>query len=119
MRSFHHLQVLHDEEVEARIGRLIPHIENWLNGTLPLPRKEDMRPIGVVIADGKIDIPLRPIRDMIYEGVSSIAVKYIWKPIDHIPRWQNSHSCALITTPSPRRTFPRLFTLSLGLTALA
>ncbi|KAE8156489.1 hypothetical protein BDV40DRAFT_76735 [Aspergillus tamarii] len=74
MRNFYHLQVLHDEDAEARIGCLIPHIENWLNGTLPLPRKEDMRPIGVVIADAKIDIPLRPIRDMIYKGVAEFTL---------------------------------------------
>ena len=30
MRDLHHLQILHDEEVESKLLRFIPQTESWL-----------------------------------------------------------------------------------------
>lgn len=67
----HHLQVLEDEDVQAKIGTLIPQMENWLDGTLPLPRENEIMPgdPGVVIPTTGIDLPLTPVRDLLYRGV--------------------------------------------------
>jgi hypothetical protein len=68
-----HLQILHDEVVESRIRDIIPQIDNWLDGTLPLPKKTETSPEdpGVIFPTVEIDIPLRPVRDLIYSGVRS------------------------------------------------
>jgi hypothetical protein len=72
MPEFKHLQILHDEVVESRIRDIIPRIDNWLDGTLPLPKKAEKTPdLGVIFPKVEIDIPLRPIRDLIYSGVRS------------------------------------------------
>ena len=67
----HHLQVLEDEEVQAKIDTLIPQMENWLDGTLPLPKENEIMPgnPGVVIPTAGIDLPLTPVRDLLYRGV--------------------------------------------------
>ncbi|KAF7590255.1 hypothetical protein BBP40_003093 [Aspergillus hancockii] len=55
------------EWVEDKIRALIPQMENWLNGTLPLPEIRPDRP-GVIMPTVDIDIPLVPIRDLLYKG---------------------------------------------------
>lgn len=72
MPVLHHLQVLHDEEVESKILQLLPQIESWLLGTLPLPTNNEIKPgdPGVVFpVIDNIDAQLAPIRRMIYKGV--------------------------------------------------
>ncbi|GFG19721.1 hypothetical protein IFM5058_10280 [Aspergillus udagawae] len=60
-----HLQILHDEVVESRIRDIIPQIDNWLDGTLPLPKKAETSPEdpGVIFPTVEIDIPLRPVAE--------------------------------------------------------
>jgi hypothetical protein len=73
MPEFEHLQIFHDEVVESRICGIIPQIDNWLDGTLPLPKEAETSPEdpGVIFPTVEIDIPLRPVRDLIYSGVRS------------------------------------------------
>jgi hypothetical protein len=73
MPEFKHLQILHDKDVERKILDIIPQIDNWLDGTLPLPKEAETSPEdpGVIFPKVEIDIPLRPIRDLIYSGVRS------------------------------------------------
>lgn len=61
MQNFYYLQILYNKKVEARIKYPIFYIENWLNRILSLPRKEDIKSIGIVIADTKIEISLKSI----------------------------------------------------------
>ncbi|OKL55255.1 hypothetical protein UA08_09482 [Talaromyces atroroseus] len=77
MRDFHHLQILHDEDVESKLHRFIPQIESWLLGTLPLPNKNETSPrdSGVVfpiVTD--VDAPLAPIRALIYQGLAEFTL---------------------------------------------
>jgi hypothetical protein len=67
-----HLQVLDNEKLEARIRALIPQMESWLIGTLPTPGTTDnqLDDPGVVFPATEIDIPLIPVRDLLYKGVS-------------------------------------------------
>ncbi|KAF7125756.1 hypothetical protein KXX16_003582 [Aspergillus fumigatus] len=76
MPEFEHLQILHDELVERRILDIIPQIDNWLDGTLPLPKEAETSPEdpGVIFPTVEIDIPLRPIRDLIYSGIAEYAL---------------------------------------------
>ncbi|KAI9040141.1 uncharacterized protein KD926_008585 [Aspergillus affinis] len=58
-------------EVENKIRALLPQLENWLNGTLPssMPGDSHSDDSGILLPTVDIDIPLAPIRDMLYEGV--------------------------------------------------
>ncbi|KAH1544908.1 hypothetical protein KXX57_005160 [Aspergillus fumigatus] len=66
-----HLQVLKNEQVEARIRALIPQMESWLIGTLPIrdafnnPQEDQ----GVVFPTTEIDVPLIAVRNLLYEGM--------------------------------------------------
>ncbi|KAL4891348.1 hypothetical protein BDV59DRAFT_194320 [Aspergillus ambiguus] len=71
-----HLQILDNEEVEARIRALIPQMESWLNGALPIPGKVDSQvdDSGVVFPTTEIDIPLIPVRDLLYKGIGTFTL---------------------------------------------
>lgn len=63
-----HLQILHDVQVEAKICALLPQMDNWLDGTLPLsdqPRHD----FGIIVPSVDVDRPLIPVRDLLYKGV--------------------------------------------------
>jgi hypothetical protein len=69
-----HLQFLDNEEVEARIIALVPQMESWLYGALPIPGIVDRQidDAGVAFPTTEIDIPLIPVRDLLYKGVSLV-----------------------------------------------
>lgn len=71
MQQFYHLQIFRDEGVEHEIRRIIPLMDNWLDGTLPLPKDIETGPEdpGVVFPTGEIHAPLSHIRKLIYKGV--------------------------------------------------
>lgn len=73
MRAFHHLQVLDDAEVETELHLLIPQIEAWLLGTLPVPDKDDQNgpdDHGIVLPQARnVKKTLLPLRKLIYDGV--------------------------------------------------
>ncbi|KAL5365873.1 hypothetical protein BJX96DRAFT_169461 [Aspergillus floccosus] len=76
-----HLQFLDNEEVEARIIALIPQMESWLYGALPIPGKLDSEPddSGVVFPITEIDIPLMPVRDLLYKGIGAFTLLRTYK----------------------------------------
>ncbi|KAF4210368.1 hypothetical protein CNMCM5878_004497 [Aspergillus fumigatiaffinis] len=76
MPEFKHLQILHDKDVERKILDIIPQIDSWLDGTLPLPKEAETSPEdpGVIFPKVEIDIPLRPIRDLIYCGIAEYSL---------------------------------------------
>ncbi|KAL3475574.1 hypothetical protein BJX99DRAFT_259349 [Aspergillus californicus] len=58
-------------DVEIRIRALLPQLENWLIGTLPpsMPgESHHSDDPGILLPTVDIDIPLVPIRDMLYQG---------------------------------------------------
>jgi hypothetical protein len=79
MRDLHHLQILHDEGVERNLRHLIPQIESWLLGTLPLVGSNETKLTGpgvVFPVVSNVDNPLAPIRKLIYKGVRDCNSKY-------------------------------------------
>lgn len=74
-----HLQVLKNEQVEARIRALIPQMESWLIGTLPIRDAFDnpQEDQGVVFPTTEIDVPLVAVRNLLYEGVSVLCCPFI------------------------------------------
>ncbi|PYH52148.1 uncharacterized protein BO96DRAFT_402260 [Aspergillus niger CBS 101883] len=68
-----HLQILHDVQVEAKICALLPQMDNWLDGTLPLsdqPRHD----FGIIVPSVDVDRPLIPVRDLLYKGFGTFAL---------------------------------------------
>ncbi|PTU22242.1 hypothetical protein P175DRAFT_0431555 [Aspergillus ochraceoroseus IBT 24754] len=57
-------------EVEVKIRALLPQLENWLNGTFlsTMPGESHSDNPGILLPTVDIDIPLAPIRDILYEG---------------------------------------------------
>ncbi|GAA92608.1 hypothetical protein AKAW_10722 [Aspergillus luchuensis IFO 4308] len=72
-RRVRHLQKLHDEDVEARIRALLPEVENWLSGTLRLPKDISHDP-GNITPSVDVDRQLVPVRDLLYRGYGSFAL---------------------------------------------
>ncbi|KAL4934180.1 uncharacterized protein BDV17DRAFT_285917 [Aspergillus undulatus] len=70
MQRFYHLQIFRDEHVEHEIRRIIPLMDNWLDGTLPLPKDIETGPDdpGVVFPTGEIHAPLSHVKRLIYKG---------------------------------------------------
>ncbi|PYH99036.1 hypothetical protein BO71DRAFT_314864, partial [Aspergillus ellipticus CBS 707.79] len=72
---------LDNEEIEARIGALIPLMESWLNRALPIPGKfnSQIDDPGVVFPTTEIDIPLIPVRDLLYKGIGTFTLLRTYK----------------------------------------
>lgn len=69
---FNHLKILHYTHAEEQLSFLIPQIESWLLGSLPLPNNNEIAPddpdiILPWVED--IDTPLKPLRNRVYDGV--------------------------------------------------
>ncbi|KAL4958865.1 uncharacterized protein BDV14DRAFT_23824 [Aspergillus stella-maris] len=81
MQKFRHLQILHDQKVEAQIRQIIPALDNWLDGTLPLPRHFDSGPedLGVVFPTGEVHTPLSEIKSLIYKGAAQFSLLRTYK----------------------------------------
>ncbi|KAL2812028.1 hypothetical protein BDW59DRAFT_155391 [Aspergillus cavernicola] len=81
MQKFHHLQVFHDKDVEDRIRQIIPLMDNWLDGTLPLPKDIETGPEdpGVVFPIGEIHAPLSDIKGLIYSGSAEFSLIRTYK----------------------------------------
>lgn len=54
--------------MEAGIRALLPGVENWLSGTLPLPKKNS-HDLGIITPSVDVDRQLIPVRDLLYKGV--------------------------------------------------
>ncbi|EED11656.1 hypothetical protein TSTA_108430 [Talaromyces stipitatus ATCC 10500] len=67
MRAFHHLQILHDEEVENQLHHLIPQMESWLLGAIPFSGNQTELGVAFPVAEN-VDAALAPIRKLIYKG---------------------------------------------------
>ncbi|KAH1474821.1 hypothetical protein KXX26_004608 [Aspergillus fumigatus] len=76
-----HLQFLDNEEVEARIIALVPQMESWLYGALPIPGIVDRQidDAGVAFPTTEIDIPLIPVRDLLYKGIGTFTLLRTYK----------------------------------------
>ncbi|KAF7623893.1 hypothetical protein COH20_010120 [Aspergillus flavus] len=76
-----HLQVLKNEQVEARIRALIPQMESWLIGTLPIRDAFDnpQEDQGVVFPTTEIDVPLVAVRNLLYEGIGIFTLLRTYK----------------------------------------
>ncbi|EED15818.1 hypothetical protein TSTA_009400 [Talaromyces stipitatus ATCC 10500] len=76
MREFQHLQILHDKEVERKLHDILPQMESWLLGAIPLNDNEtEPKDAGVVFPDvGNLDAALAPIRRLIYKGAAEYAL---------------------------------------------
>ena len=68
IRAFHHLQILHDEEVENKLHQLIPQMESWLLGAIPFNGDQTELGVAFPVAEN-VDAALAPIRKLIYKGV--------------------------------------------------
>lgn len=92
MQRFYHLQIFRDERVEHEIRRIIPLMDNWLDGTLPLPKDIETGPEdpGVVFPTGEIHAPLSHIKKLIYKGVREKLRKISALPLTFFCSLQNS-----------------------------
>lgn len=63
-----HLQILRDEDVEIGIRAFLPQVNDWLSGTLPLPKKNS-HDLGIITPSVDVDRQLIPVRDLLYKGV--------------------------------------------------
>ncbi|RAL06790.1 uncharacterized protein BO97DRAFT_357954, partial [Aspergillus homomorphus CBS 101889] len=73
LQSLEHLQELHDAIVESKICGFISQMDNWLSGTLPRV-KDESSDSGIIVPSIDIDIPLIPLRNLIYEGVGKYSL---------------------------------------------
>ncbi|KAL4946531.1 hypothetical protein BDV06DRAFT_182342 [Aspergillus oleicola] len=81
MQKFHHLQILHDKKTEAQIRHIVPALDNWLDGTLPLPQhiKSGPEGPGVVFPTGEVHTPLSEIKSLIYKGTARFTLLRTYK----------------------------------------
>ncbi|GAA92958.1 hypothetical protein AKAW_11070 [Aspergillus luchuensis IFO 4308] len=68
-----HLQILRDEDVEIGIRAFLPQVNDWLSGTLPLPKKNS-HDLGIITPSVDVDRQLIPVRDLLYKGYGSFAL---------------------------------------------
>ncbi|KAI3014867.1 hypothetical protein CBS147347_11354 [Aspergillus niger] len=73
IEDIRHLQILHDVQVEAKICALLPQMDNWLDGTLPLSDQLH-HDFGVIVPSVDVDRPLIPVRDLLYKGFGTFAL---------------------------------------------
>lgn len=113
MQKFYHLQVFHDEDVENRIRQIIPLMDNWLDGTLPLPKDIETGPEdpGVVFPMGEIHAPLSQIKGLIYSGVRENQRKIPAFLLTLFYSLQNSPLSERTRIRPPRGTSPTPFIL--------
>ncbi|KAL3429182.1 hypothetical protein BDV09DRAFT_190339 [Aspergillus tetrazonus] len=69
-----HLQFLDNEEVGSKNHRTGPQMESWLYGALPISGIVDSQrdDAGIAFPTTEIDIPLIPVRDLLYENISLV-----------------------------------------------
>ncbi|KAL4924388.1 uncharacterized protein BDV17DRAFT_295501 [Aspergillus undulatus] len=81
MQIFHHLQILHDKRAEAQIRQITSSLDNWLDGTLPLPQHIESGPEdpGVIFPTGEVHTPLSEIKSLIYKGTAEFALLRTYK----------------------------------------
>ncbi|KAF9890689.1 hypothetical protein FE257_005555 [Aspergillus nanangensis] len=74
--------------VSAEIRGIIPHIDNWLDGTLPLPKEDNGN--GLVVPSVVVYKPLQQIKDLVYNGPTTSTVIRTYKETKSPPNFSKA-----------------------------